>query len=78
MASRKGTQVLKQVCIKNMSTSSEIIRGWLHEATSNLDQDDATAFTLGVDYKYRFPFAERMFGIGVLGEVVFFDKNSLY
>jgi len=44
-------------------------------ATSNLDHDE-TAFTLGVDYEYLLPFAERIFGIGVFGEVAFFDEEE--
>ena len=35
----KEHKFLNKYALKNMSTSSEIIRDWLHEATSNLDTE---------------------------------------
>ena len=43
--------------------------------TTNLDSDE-TAFTLGVDYGHKFKISGQQFGIGLFGEVAFFDEKE--
>jgi len=39
--------------------------------------DDSTDPTVGLEYEYRLPYVNRMFGIGVVGEGIFSDPKAL-
>ncbi len=44
--------------------------------TSNFEEEE-TNFSAGLDYEFRLPFADRLFGIGLFGEYVFAEESEI-